>query len=70
MTYTCRTTGGGRRPCGDWLGPVLGWIWALGTIAAASSLAAVVHHDLDRPEQAPAAMSLPDAATTTTGGWR
>ncbi|SHM25509.1 MULTISPECIES: hypothetical protein [Streptomyces] len=68
MTYTCRTTGG-KRPCGDRLGPMLGWIWALGTIAAAGSLAAVIHHDLDRPGQAPTAQSLPDSATTTTGGW-
>ncbi|WP_157868547.1 hypothetical protein [Streptomyces caatingaensis] len=69
MTYTCRTTGG-RRTCGDWVEPMLGWIWALGTLAAAGSLAAVVHHDLDRPGQAPAALSLPDAAATATGGWR
>lgn len=69
MTYTCRTTGG-RRPCGDWLGPMLGWTWALGTIAAVGSLTAVVHHDLDRPVQVLAALSLPDGATTATGGWR
>ncbi|MFC4518260.1 hypothetical protein [Streptomyces ehimensis] len=68
MTYTCRTTGG-RRLCGDWLGPMLGWIWALGTIAAAGSLGAVAHHDLDHPGQAPIALSLPDAVTTATGGW-
>ncbi|MFI9724658.1 hypothetical protein ACIHFE_34395 [Streptomyces sp. NPDC052396] len=67
MTYTCRTTGG-KAARGDWLGPVLGWIWALGSIAAAGSLAAVVHHDLD--QQVPAALSLPDAAAPTAGGWR
>ncbi|MCF3105433.1 hypothetical protein IPZ58_28150 [Streptomyces roseoverticillatus] len=69
MTYTCRTTGD-RTARGDWVRPMLGWIWALGTIAAAGSLAAAVHHDLDRPGQAPAILGLPDAATTTPGGWR
>ncbi|GAA0419016.1 hypothetical protein [Streptomyces luteireticuli] len=69
MTYTCRTTGG-RTARGDWPGPMLGWIRALGAIAAAGSLAAVVHHDLDCPGQAPAALSLPDVATNATGGRR
>ncbi|MFI0743069.1 hypothetical protein ACH4PU_34100 [Streptomyces sp. NPDC021100] len=69
MTYTCRTTGG-RTARSDRLGPMLGWIWALGTLAAAGSLAAAVHHDLDHPGQAPATLSLPDTATTATGGWR
>ncbi|MFF4220942.1 hypothetical protein [Streptomyces nondiastaticus] len=50
VTYTCRTTGG-TRTRGGWLGPMLGWVWALGAIAAAGNLAAVVHHDLSRTGQ-------------------
>ncbi|MGW5121444.1 hypothetical protein ACWEQ8_39315 [Streptomyces noursei] len=69
MTYKCRTTGS-KTTRGDWLEPMLGWIWALGTIAAAGSLAAVVDHDLARLGQSPAALSLPDTATTTAEGWR
>ncbi|MEV4741603.1 hypothetical protein [Streptomyces sp. NPDC049555] len=43
--------------------------WTLGTPGAAGSLAAIVHHDLDLPGQAPAVLSLPETAATATGGW-
>ncbi|MEU5050143.1 hypothetical protein [Streptomyces sp. NPDC021096] len=69
MTHTSRTTSG-RKAHGDWLGVTLGWIWALGTIAAAGGLAAIVHTDQHHPGHVPIALSLPDSEVpSTSGGW-
>ncbi|MFF4736637.1 hypothetical protein ACFY2W_12205 [Streptomyces sp. NPDC001262] len=59
MTYTSRTTSGSK-PCGDWLGVTLGWIWALGTLAAAGGLAVSVGHDLTHRVNGAVAMSWPE----------
>lgn len=59
MTYKSRTTND-RKHRGDWLGMTLGWIWALGTLAAASSLAAIVGHDLTHRVDGGVAVSRPE----------
>ncbi|GGX72862.1 MULTISPECIES: hypothetical protein [Streptomyces] len=59
MTYKSRTTSD-RKPRGDWLGVTLGWIWALGTLAAASGLTTIVGHDLTHRADGVAAVSWPE----------
>ncbi|MBB5118644.1 hypothetical protein AF335_01280 [Streptomyces eurocidicus] len=59
MTYKSRTTSD-RKPRGNWLGVTLGWIWALGTLAADSSLAAIVGHDLTHRVDGGVAVSRPE----------
>lgn len=59
MTYKSRTTSD-RKSRGDWLGVTLGWVCALGTLAAASGLATIVGHDLTHRVGGGVAVSWPE----------
>ncbi|MEV4923677.1 hypothetical protein [Streptomyces roseoverticillatus] len=59
MTYKSRTTSD-RKPHSDWLVVTLGWSWALGALAAARSLTAIVGHDLTRRADGGVAVSWPE----------
>ncbi|MGI5337512.1 hypothetical protein ACQEVS_09005 [Streptomyces sp. CA-181903] len=59
MTYKSRTTSD-RKTHSDWLSVTLGLIWALGTLAAASGLAAIVSHGLPHRADGDVAVSWPE----------
>lgn len=59
--------GGSPRSAPDRVGTVLGWLWALGSVAATATLVEAVQHDLDHPfpRSFPAVSALDEGSCTT-----